>query len=300
MSRFCRDCLARCAGRRDALSGLRLAAARPPPRTRPAHHRACRLRRLLRHDRKTRRSVPARQAGDRRRRQARRGRGRCYVARTYGIRSAMPMFEAQAPLPARRGDQAEHGEIRQGRPRRAPRHAGADAAGRAAVDRRGLSRSDRHRAAARHERRQACWRVSRAQVERDLGITVSIGLSANKFLAKIASDLDKPRGFAVLGQDEAAAFLAPKPVGFIYGVGAVSAAKLAADGYRADRRPAARRRARSHPPLRRGRRAAVAAGARHRHARRSIRSATPRAFRRKPPSSATSANSARSNSIYGI
>ena len=70
------------------------------------------------------------------------------------------------------------------------------------------------------------------QVERDFGITVSIGLSANKFLAKIASDMDKPRGFAVLGQAEAVSFLAPKPVGFIYGVGAVSAAKLARDGYR--------------------------------------------------------------------
>ena len=78
-------------------------------------------------------------------------------------------------------------------------------------------------------------------VERELGITVSIGLSANKFLAKIASDLDKPRGFAVLGQDEAVAFLAEKPVGFIFGVGAVSAAKLAADGYPPDRRPATRR-----------------------------------------------------------
>jgi DNA polymerase-4 len=70
------------------------------------------------------------------------------------------------------------------------------------------------------------------QVERDIGITVSIGLSANKFLAKIASDMDKPRGFAVLGQSEAAEFLSTKPVGFIYGVGAVSAAKLASDGYR--------------------------------------------------------------------
>jgi DNA polymerase-4 len=70
------------------------------------------------------------------------------------------------------------------------------------------------------------------EIERDLGITVSIGLSANKFLAKIASDMDKPRGFAVLGQSDATEFLAPKPVGFIYGVGAVSAAKLASDGYR--------------------------------------------------------------------
>ncbi|MGA8920395.1 MAG: DNA polymerase IV, partial [Pseudolabrys sp.] len=67
---------------------------------------------------------------------------------------------------------------------------------------------------------------------REFGITVSIGLSINKFLAKIASDLDKPRGFAVLGQTEAATFLASKPVGFIYGVGAVSAAKLASDGFR--------------------------------------------------------------------
>ena len=103
-------------------------------------------------------------------------------------------------------------------------------------------------------------------IERDIGITVSIGLSANKFLAKIASDMDKPRGFAVLGQDEAAAFLAPKPVGFIYGVGAVSAAKLAADGYRliadlqrADERDLMR-------ALRRGRRPALAARARARHA----------------------------------
>jgi DNA polymerase-4 len=70
------------------------------------------------------------------------------------------------------------------------------------------------------------------KVERELGITISIGLSANKFLAKIASDLDKPRGFAVLSLAEAPAFLAPRPVGFIYGVGAVSAQKLASDGFR--------------------------------------------------------------------
>src|SRR5262249_56679577 len=50
-----------------------------------------------------------------------------------------------------------------------------------------------------------------AEVETSLGITVSIGLSCNKFLAKIASDLDKPRGFAVLDGGEAAAFRASKP-----------------------------------------------------------------------------------------
>jgi DNA polymerase-4 len=70
------------------------------------------------------------------------------------------------------------------------------------------------------------------RVERDIGITVSIGLADNKFLAKIASDLDKPRGFAVLGTAEAAAFLAGHPVSLIYGVGKVAAQRLAKDGFR--------------------------------------------------------------------
>jgi len=70
------------------------------------------------------------------------------------------------------------------------------------------------------------------RIEKELKITISIGLAANKFLAKIASDLDKPRGFAVLGAGEAAAFLAPKPVSLIFGVGKVAQAKLAKDGLR--------------------------------------------------------------------
>jgi DNA polymerase-4 len=70
------------------------------------------------------------------------------------------------------------------------------------------------------------------RVERELNITVSIGLSCNKFLAKIASDLDKPRGFAVLGGVEAAGFLATKPVSLIFGVGKVTQARLARDGLR--------------------------------------------------------------------
>ncbi len=67
-------------------------------------------------------------------------------------------------------------------------------------------------------------------VERDIGITVSIGLSCNKFLAKLASDLDKPRGFAVIGRAEAKAFLAPLSVRKVLGVGAATAEKLEAMG----------------------------------------------------------------------
>jgi DNA polymerase-4 len=68
-------------------------------------------------------------------------------------------------------------------------------------------------------------------VERNIGITVSVGLSVNKFLAKIASDLDKPRGFAALDQDEARTMLADKPVGFIFGVGPATQERLAQRGF---------------------------------------------------------------------
>jgi DNA polymerase-4 len=68
-------------------------------------------------------------------------------------------------------------------------------------------------------------------VEREIGISVSIGLSYCKFLAKMASDLDKPRGFAIIGRAEARAFLAARPVGHLWGVGAVTEKRLAAEGF---------------------------------------------------------------------
>jgi DNA polymerase-4 len=71
-----------------------------------------------------------------------------------------------------------------------------------------------------------------ADIERTIGITVSVGLSVNKFLAKIASDLDKPRGFATLDQEDAVAMLADRPVSFIYGVGPATAEKLSQRGFR--------------------------------------------------------------------
>lgn len=155
----------------------------------------------------------------------------CYVARTYGVRSAMPMFEAKRRCPGAvviKPQMSKYVEV--GRAVRKAMFALTPLVEPLSIDEAFLDLSGTQRlhglSAAKQLARFAL------QVERELGITVSIGLSANKFLAKIASDLDKPRGFAVLGAAEAAAFLAPKPVQFIYGVGAVSAQKLANDGLR--------------------------------------------------------------------
>jgi DNA polymerase-4 len=68
------------------------------------------------------------------------------------------------------------------------------------------------------------------RVEGEIGITVSIGLAPNKFLAKIASDLAKPRGFSIIGREEAAAFLADKSVSIIPGIGGAAQARLAKAG----------------------------------------------------------------------
>ena len=70
------------------------------------------------------------------------------------------------------------------------------------------------------------------RMREDLGLTGSIGLSHNKFLAKVASDLDKPHGFSVIGKAETADFLRDKPVRMIWGVGAAAQASLDKAGIR--------------------------------------------------------------------
>jgi DNA polymerase-4 len=155
----------------------------------------------------------------------------CYVARTYGVRSAMPMFKALELCPQAavvKPNMAKYAGV--GRQVRQMMLALTPQVEPLSIDEAFLDLTGTERLHGMSAAKVLA-RFSR-QVEHDFGITISVGLSANKFLAKIASDLDKPRGFAVLGQSEAAGFLAPKPVSFIYGVGAVSAGKLAADGYR--------------------------------------------------------------------
>jgi DNA polymerase-4 len=155
----------------------------------------------------------------------------CYLARTYGVRSAMPMFEAMRRCPQAttvKPNMRKYVEV--GRQVRERMRALTPQVEPLSIDEAFLDLTGTERlhgmSAAKVLARFA------SEVERDIGITVSIGLSANKFLAKIASDLDKPRGFAVIGPSEAMEFLASRPVGFIYGVGAVSAGKLAHDGFR--------------------------------------------------------------------
>jgi DNA polymerase-4 len=155
----------------------------------------------------------------------------CYVARTFGIKSAMPMFEARRLCPhativsPRMDEYARIGrEVRALMGKLTPivEPVSIDEA---FMDLSGTSRLHGTNAA------KALSRFAH-EVENDLGITVSIGLSCNKFLAKIASDLDKPRGFAVLGREEASAFLAPKSVTWIFGVGKIAQQRLARDGVR--------------------------------------------------------------------
>ena len=154
----------------------------------------------------------------------------CYIARTYGVKSAMPMFEALRLCPQAkvvRPNMEKYSKA--GREVRQMMLALTPLVEPLSIDEAFLDLSGTERLHSMPPARTLARFAG--EVERTLRITVSIGLSCNKFLAKVASDLDKPRGFAVLGAGEAPAFLAPKPVSFIFGVGKASAARYARDGF---------------------------------------------------------------------
>ncbi|MEP9351313.1 DNA polymerase IV [Xanthobacter sp. KR7-225] len=154
----------------------------------------------------------------------------CYIARISGVRSAMPMFKAKALCPEAVILKPNMEKYRTaGRQVRALMQALTPLVEPLSIDEAFLDLAGTE---ALHKASPALTLARFAlEVERQVGITVSVGLAANKFLAKIASDLDKPRGFSVLGMAEAAQFLAPRPVTFIWGVGAAFGAKLAKDGF---------------------------------------------------------------------
>lgn len=155
----------------------------------------------------------------------------CYIARINGVRSAMPMFKALKLCPQATVLKPDFTKYRT-ESRRIMEKLNALtplvqplSLDEAWVDLTGCERLHGGPAA---------WVLARVQgeIERDIGITVSVGLSANKFLAKIASDLDKPRGFSVIGGAEAQGFLAQRPVSILPGVGPAMVKSLEAAGLR--------------------------------------------------------------------
>lgn len=155
----------------------------------------------------------------------------CYIARTYGVHSAMPMFKARRLCPDAiiiKPNMAKYAAV--AREVRVRMRELTPLVEPVSIDEAFLDLSGTQRLHGRSAA-QSLGRFA-LSVERDIGITISIGLSYNKFLAKIASDLDKPRGFAMLGRAESVSFLAQKPISIIFGVGKVAQERLARDGFR--------------------------------------------------------------------
>jgi DNA polymerase-4 len=155
----------------------------------------------------------------------------CYVARTYGVRSAMPMFKALKACPDAvviKPDFRKYAEA--ARKVRSRMEALTPLVEPLSIDEAFLDLAGTRRLL-RMAPAQALAALQR-DIRREIGITVSIGLAPNKFLAKLASDLDKPNGFSVIGRMDAKARLAPMPVSAIWGVGPAFAATLARDGLR--------------------------------------------------------------------
>jgi DNA polymerase-4 len=155
----------------------------------------------------------------------------CYIARTYGVRSAMPMFQALKACPHAvvvRPDIEKYSRV--GRRIRTMMLDLTPAVEPISIDEAFLDLSGTQRLH-RASPAETLARFAR-RIEQELGLSVSVGLSYNKFLAKIASDLDKPRGFQVIGRAEVEGFLADRPIGIIPGVGKVTQERLARDGLR--------------------------------------------------------------------
>lgn len=152
----------------------------------------------------------------------------CYIARIHGVRSAMPMFKALKLCPQAvviRPDFAKYSAA--ARQVRALMQTLTPLVQPLSIDEAVLDLAGTE---ALHGAPPAAVLARFArQVEREVGVTVSIGLAPNRMLAKIAAGRDKPRGFAVLGS-EAASVLAPEPVGLLPGIGPAQERRLATLG----------------------------------------------------------------------
>jgi DNA polymerase-4 len=171
----------------------------------------------------------------------------CYVARQYGVHSAMPMFKALKACPQAvviKPDFAKYvhdsgrifglvGEL-------------TPLVQTLSLDEAWIDLSGTERLNGGPPALQLIRLMKR--IEGEIGLTVSIGLAPNRFLAKMASEMDKPRGFSVVSARDAMAILAPRPVTALPGVGPVFGKTLRSDGFntigdlaRADLKDLARR-----------------------------------------------------------
>ena len=154
----------------------------------------------------------------------------CYMARMHGVRSAMPMFKALKACPDAvviKPDfpkYAEAGRLIRERMLALTPLVEPVSIDEAYIDLSGTERLHGAAPASLLARLQG-------EIETEIGLSVSIGLSTNKFLAKTASELDKPRGFAAIAQEDAPALLRDQPASYLHGVGAQLAARLARDGF---------------------------------------------------------------------
>lgn len=153
----------------------------------------------------------------------------CYVARIKGVHSAMPMFKALKLCPDAtiiKPDMEKYRGV--GRQIRELMREITPLVEPLSIDEAFLDLAGTERLHHSSPAKSLIRLVNK--IEREIGVTASVGLSYNKFLAKLASDLNKPRGFAVIGRAEAIGFLDPLPVFRIWGVGKSLHKKLAADG----------------------------------------------------------------------
>ena len=154
----------------------------------------------------------------------------CYIARTRGVRSAMPMWKALAACPDAeviRPDIAKY--VREGRRIREMMEALTPLVQPLSIDEAVL---DLRGTEALHAAPPAAVLARFAlAVEREVGVTVSVGLATNRLMAKLAAERDKPRGFSVIGAGDAAGWLAPQPVGLLPGIGPAMEKRLQAAGF---------------------------------------------------------------------
>lgn len=154
----------------------------------------------------------------------------CYIARIKGVRSAMPMFKALKACPEAVVIKPDFAKYRA----ESRRILGMAAELTPLIQNLSLDEAwmDLSGTERLHGAPPAITLARlQSRIEAETGLTVSIGLAVNKFLAKVASDLDKPRGFSVIGH-EAQAFLAPRPVRILPGVGPAMVVSLEKAGFR--------------------------------------------------------------------